>query len=95
MPKGYKAYSKTKTIQDYEFELEKKWWNNRKKNENAWLVTIKDIKDNNFDMDFKNPNLKILAKNLFGVGNYSQNNLGTFQLARTVDSNERLFDSPS
>lgn len=60
LPKGYKAYSKTKTIQDYEFELEKKWWNNRKKNENAWLVTIKDIKDNNFDMDFKNPNLKIL-----------------------------------
>ena len=32
----------------------------------------------------EDPNLKISAKNLIGIENYSQNDLGTFQLVRTV-----------
>lgn len=35
LPEGYKAYSKTKPIRLSEFEPLKKWWNNRKVNEQA------------------------------------------------------------
>lgn len=55
LPKGLRAYTKTKPITDGEFEIVKKWWNNRKENENAWKVSIKDIKDKNWNLDFKNP----------------------------------------
>ena len=32
LPKGYKNYTKTKPIKLEEFDLEKKWWNNREEN---------------------------------------------------------------
>lgn len=57
LPEGQKAYSKTRTIQYEEFDLEKKWWNNRIENKYCWKVNIKEIIENDFDMDFKNPSL--------------------------------------
>lgn len=57
-PTGYKSYSKTKPIRIQEFELEKKWWNNRVENQLAWKVSIDEIKANNYDLDIKNPNVK-------------------------------------
>ena len=39
-----------------EFETEKKWWNKRVENEHAWKVPVKQIKENNFNLDIKNPN---------------------------------------
>lgn len=56
LPQGYKNYTKTKPIKLEEFDLEKKWWNNREENEYAWKVSIDDIKNRNYNLDFKNPN---------------------------------------
>jgi len=65
LPKGQKSYSKTKPIQFNEFEPILKWWNDRKKNDHAWKVNIKDLKD--WDLDIKNPTIEeeeiILSKN--------------------------------
>jgi type I restriction enzyme M protein len=55
VPKGQKHYSKTKPIQIEEFNAELEWWNNRIENENAWKVSVKDIKDAKYKIDFKNP----------------------------------------
>lgn len=56
LPQGYKNYTKTKPIKLEEFDLEKKWWNNREENEYAWKVSVEDIKARNYNLDFKNPN---------------------------------------
>lgn len=56
LPTGYKNYTKTKPIKIEEFELEKKWWNDRVENEHAWKVSVEDIKARNYNLDFKNPN---------------------------------------
>jgi len=56
LPEGYKKYTKTKPIRYEEFELEKKWWNNREENEYAWRVNIEEIKQRNYNLDIKNPN---------------------------------------
>lgn len=55
LPKGYKNYTKTKPIKLEEFDLEKKWWNERVENEYAWKVSVEDIKNRNYNLDFKNP----------------------------------------
>lgn len=57
-PDGVKNYNKTRPIQIKEFDLEKKWWNKRRQNEYAWKVSIKEIKERNFNLDVKNPNKK-------------------------------------
>jgi type I restriction enzyme M protein len=63
-PAGAKSYNKTKPIRIEEFAPEKKWWgkpdkngrySKRKENEQAWRVSIDDIKANNFNLDIKNP----------------------------------------
>lgn len=54
-PEGYKSYSRSKPLTIEEFDLEKKWWNKRKQTENAWVVTVKEIEDRNYNLDFKNP----------------------------------------
>lgn len=56
LPQGYKNYTKTKPIKLEEFDLEKKWWNNREENEYAWKISIDEIKNRNYNLDFKNPN---------------------------------------
>jgi len=55
-PEGVKSYSKTKPIKNEEFNLEKKWWNNRVENEYAWKVDVSMIIQNNYNLDIKNPN---------------------------------------
>ena len=61
-PPGYKSYSKTKPIRIEEFAAEKAWWGDeadgfsgRVENENAWRVSIDQIKAGNFNLDLKNP----------------------------------------
>lgn len=56
-PEGYKSYSRSKPLTIEEFNLEKKWWNKRKQNEYAWKVSVKEIEDKNFNLDFKNPHV--------------------------------------
>ena len=54
-PKGVKNYSKTKPMKIEEFDTEKAWWTNRVENDQAWKVSIEDIRANNFNLDIKNP----------------------------------------
>lgn len=54
-PKGVKSYNKTKPIDIKEFDVEKKWWNKREENPYAWKVSIKEIKERNYNLDCKNP----------------------------------------
>ncbi|MBC8232759.1 SAM-dependent DNA methyltransferase [bacterium] len=55
MPEDRKHYSKTRPIDIKEFDLEKSWWQNREENEYAWQVSIDEIKDQNYNLDIKNP----------------------------------------
>lgn len=61
-PPGVKSYNKTKPMRIEEFEPEKKWWGKEKngfkgriENEQAWKVSIDEIKARNYNLDFKNP----------------------------------------
>ncbi|MBT3985721.1 SAM-dependent DNA methyltransferase [archaeon] len=59
LPEGYKTYGKTKPIRIEEFDLEKKWWENRNKKEfkpHCWKVTIDEIKKRNYNLDINNTN---------------------------------------
>jgi type I restriction enzyme M protein len=55
LPQGLRAYTKTRPITDREFDVVKEWWKDRKENDFAWKVSIKDIKARNWNLDFKNP----------------------------------------
>ena len=64
-PVGKKKYSKTKPIQNEEFEEIKKWWNKREENDKAWKVKLEDVLFTteegmllNVNLDLKNPNQK-------------------------------------
>lgn len=54
-PPGAKSYNKGKPIRIEEFEPEKAWWKKRKENEQAWRVSIEQIKASNYNLDLKNP----------------------------------------
>lgn len=63
-PPGAKSYNKGKPISIAEFDAEKKWWGKpdkhghytkRQENEQAWRVSIDDIKANGYNLDLKNP----------------------------------------
>jgi type I restriction enzyme M protein len=54
-PPGAKSYNKGKPIRIEEFEPEKAWWGNRVENEQAWRVSIDQIKAGNYNLDLKNP----------------------------------------
>lgn len=58
VPKGQRNYYKTKPIQLSEFDGEKNWWNSRTENDSAWQVTVEDIVDKGYKIDFKNPRAK-------------------------------------
>jgi len=48
-------YSKSKPLQDAEFEPLKKWWKKRIENEYAWCVPVEKIIENEYNLDIKNP----------------------------------------
>ena len=54
-PEGYKSYSRSKPLTIQEFDLEKKWWKNRKATKDAWKVTAKELAARNYNLDCKNP----------------------------------------
>lgn len=63
-PLDVKNYSKTRPITIEEFAQEKKWWGKdtsairarRKQTHFAWQVTLEEIAERNFNLDFRNPN---------------------------------------
>ena len=63
-PEGVKNYNKTKPMKFEEFEAEQKWWGNetdgfasRVENEQAWKMSIDEIKARNYNLDCKNPHV--------------------------------------
>jgi type I restriction enzyme M protein len=63
-PDGYKSYSKTRPMRFDEFTTEIDWWGNesdgfasRVETEQAWKVSIDDIKARNYNLDIKNPHV--------------------------------------
>jgi len=63
LPEGQKAYNKTRPMRPEEMEACKKWWGNietrrgRKETEQAWCVDVKEIIENNYNLDIKNPHV--------------------------------------
>lgn len=63
-PEGTKSYNKTKPMRFEEFQPEMDWWGNeadgfaaRTENEQAWKVTIDELKARNYNLDIKNPHV--------------------------------------
>jgi type I restriction enzyme M protein len=63
-PDGVKSYNKTKPMRFEEFQTEIAWWGsaadgfaNRHATEQAWPVSIDDIKARNYNLDIKNPHV--------------------------------------
>ena len=61
-PDGIKSYNKTKPMRFEEFQPEIDWWGKesdsfkaRVENDQAWKVSIDDIKARNYNLDMKNP----------------------------------------
>lgn len=63
-PEGVKSYNKTKPMRFEEFQTEIEWWGSeaddfaaRVETEQAWKVSIDDIKARNYNLDIKNPHV--------------------------------------
>ncbi len=63
-PEGVKSYNKTKPMRFEEFKPEMDWWGTeadgfaaRVENEQAWKVSLEDIKARNYNLDMKNPHV--------------------------------------
>ncbi|MGJ0515836.1 MAG: N-6 DNA methylase [Methylomicrobium sp.] len=63
-PDGVKSYNKTKPMRFEEFQTEIAWWSSaadgyagRKATEQAWPVSIEDIRARNYNLDIKNPHV--------------------------------------
>lgn len=56
LPAGVKQYNKGNPIKHEDFDPVRKWWRNRKANGQGWKVSIKEIQERNYNLDFKNPN---------------------------------------
>jgi type I restriction enzyme M protein len=63
-PEGVVSYNKTKPMRFEEFATEMEWWGNeadgfaaRVENEQAWQVSLEDIKARNYNLDIKNPHV--------------------------------------
>jgi len=66
-PEGVKSYNKTKPMRFAEFQPEIDWWGieddgfaARVETEQAWKVTIDEIKSRNYNLDIKNPHVEEL-----------------------------------
>lgn len=63
-PAGVKNYNKTKPIRFEEFQPEIDWWGietdgfaSRQQIEQAWRVSIDEIKQRNYNLDINNPHI--------------------------------------
>jgi type I restriction enzyme M protein len=55
IPDGRKKYSKTKPLRYDDLQDCIDWWHDRESNENAWCVSLGDIVENAYNLDFPNP----------------------------------------
>lgn len=61
LPEGMKQYTKGKPIKDSEFDAVKDWWNNRTENDFAHKVSIGQVVERNYNLDFKNSKGEIFS----------------------------------
>jgi type I restriction enzyme M protein len=54
-PEGVKSFNKGRPINIKDFDVLKNWWENKEENEFAWKVSVKQIKELNYNLDIKNP----------------------------------------
>jgi type I restriction enzyme M protein len=54
LPSGRKNYTKTKPIQDEDFQDCLLWWNHRQENEHAWKVPVEQLLANDCNLDYQN-----------------------------------------
>ncbi|MBT4034543.1 MAG: N-6 DNA methylase, partial [Candidatus Marinimicrobia bacterium] len=67
-PEGVKSYNKTKPMRFEEFQTEMDWWGvesdgfkSRVDTDQAWKVSIDEIKERNYNLDIKNPHVEEAA----------------------------------
>lgn len=58
LPEGMKQYTKGRPITVDEFDSVRTWWKNRVVNDYAWKISIVEIQERNYNLDFKNPKKK-------------------------------------
>jgi type I restriction enzyme M protein len=56
LPEGRRQYTKTRPLKDAEFDACRALWDERSDTENSWRVPVKQIVENNYNLDIKNPN---------------------------------------
>lgn len=57
LPEGYRSFSKTKSFKSEHLDTVRAWWNNRNSDDkNSYVVTIDEVKEGGYSLDFKNPN---------------------------------------
>jgi type I restriction enzyme M protein len=84
LPSGQKNYSKSRPISFDEFDPELSWWDRRHEMDNAWRVSIKDIRKRNFNLDISSP------YHGEDVENYSSSDLRK-QLEKSMDRSKELL----
>jgi type I restriction enzyme M protein len=85
-PPGVKNYNKTKPINIKEFDLEKSWWKKREENEYAWKVSIDEIKQRNYNLDFSNPSKGLRDEQLSLEDLFTQIENRHLKIANTLKS---------
>lgn len=58
LPEGRKNFTKTKPIKSEHFEEAKKLWKTKETTEHSWVVPVKKVVENNYNLDVKNPSRK-------------------------------------
>lgn len=62
LPSGMKQYTKGRPIKHSEFDTVKEWWDSRFENDFAHKVTIDQVAERNYNLDFKNPNGQLVSE---------------------------------
>jgi type I restriction enzyme M protein len=63
LPEGRKKYTKTMPLRFEEFSECCKLWENFELTEHSWIVEYEKLKENNFNLDNKNPNINFIYEN--------------------------------
>lgn len=56
-PEGIVSFNKSRPINIKHFDAIKEWWGNREENSLAWKVSLAEIKQRDYNLDFKNPHI--------------------------------------
>jgi type I restriction enzyme M protein len=55
LPEGRNQYTKTRPLQDAEFDECRALWNGRPVTDHSWRVPVEQVVENNYNLDLKNP----------------------------------------